>query len=56
MKDTIGDRFKITKNGKVLRRSMGIGHFRTRKSSKNLVGKRNRKGLSGVTHQTLKAY
>lgn len=56
MKDTIGDRFKVTKNGKVLRRSMGVGHFRTRKSTKNLVGKRTRKGLSGVTAQTLKAY
>lgn len=55
-KDTIGDRFKVTKNGKILRRSMGVGHFRTRKSSKNLVNKRTRKGLAGVTAQTLKAY
>ncbi len=55
MKDTISDRIKITRNGKVLRRSMGVGHFRTRKSTKNLVGKRTRKALN-VSITALKNY
>lgn len=55
-KDAVGDRFKVTKNGKVLRRSMGIGHSRTRQTKKSLLTKRSHKPVSGVTHKELKAY
>ena len=42
MKDSIRDRIKVTKTGKLLRRPMGIGHARARKSSRQL----GRKALS----------
>lgn len=38
-------RIKITRTGKVVRRSMGVNHFRTRKTQKNIRGKRKTRGL-----------
>jgi len=35
-KKSISTRFKVTKNGKVLHRKMGQGHFRAKRSSKQL--------------------
>lgn len=55
MKKSVSSRIKITKNGKVMRRTMGVGHFRTRKSSKNLLRKRTPVS-SGLSAQTLKTY
>jgi ribosomal protein L35 len=40
MKNSVVSRIKITKKGKVLRRKMGVDHFRTRKSKKNILQKR----------------
>lgn len=40
MNKSISKRLKITKNGKVVRRPMGVNHFRTRKSTKNVRSKR----------------
>jgi len=41
LKKSVSTRIRITKNGKIMRRTMGIGHFRTRKSTRNLRRKRN---------------
>jgi ribosomal protein L35 len=46
MKKAVSKRIRITKRGKVVRRSMALDHFRTRKSTKNLRGKRKVMGLN----------
>ncbi|HTY40131.1 MAG TPA: 50S ribosomal protein L35 [Candidatus Paceibacterota bacterium] len=38
-------RIRITKNGKIVRRSMRLDHFKTRKSTKNARGKRKARSL-----------
>jgi len=45
MKNTIKKRIRITKNGKMVRRVMGVNHFHTRKSGKRLRTKRKSLGL-----------
>lgn len=46
MRKSQSKRIKITKNGKIVRRPMGVNHFRTRKSSNNVRGKRKSRGLN----------
>lgn len=46
-------RVKITKSGKIMRRKMNTGHFRTRKSSNNLRLKRTRTTLGVSKHAVL---
>lgn len=36
MKHSIRDRIKVTKTGKLMRRKMGLDHFRAKKSSKQI--------------------
>lgn len=38
---SVKKRIRITKNGKVLRRTMGVGHFKSKKSGKSLQNKRS---------------
>ncbi|MBU6500413.1 MAG: 50S ribosomal protein L35 [Patescibacteria group bacterium] len=45
MKKSVSKRFKLTKNGKLVRRSMSVNHFRTRKSTKNVRQKRQTRGI-----------
>ncbi|MCL4437689.1 hypothetical protein M1513_01470 [Patescibacteria group bacterium] len=45
MKKKISKRLKITKTGKVLKRTMGLCHFRAKKSSKQI---KRKKGMSEV--------
>ncbi len=45
MKKSISQRIRITRRGKAVRRPMGVGHFRTRKSTANVRGKRKQRGL-----------
>lgn len=45
MRKSASQRIRITKNGKIVRRSMAVDHFRTRKSTKNLRGKRKNRSL-----------
>ena len=45
MRKSVSKRIRITKNGKIVRRSMAIDHFRTRKSTKNLKRKSKTMGL-----------
>lgn len=49
MQKSISKRIRVTKTGKLVRRSMAIDHFRTRKSTKNLRQKRNTRGLNSVS-------
>jgi len=46
MQKSFTKRIRITKNGKLLRRSMAVDHFRTRKSTKNLRQKKNQRSLN----------
>ena len=48
-------RIKITKNGKIVRRRMGVGHFTTRKTSKMNRDAGKARGLD-MSLKTLKAY
>ena len=50
MKNSIKKRIRITKNGKLVRRSMGVDHFRTRQSTKSI---RNSRKNSSI-HDTLR--
>ncbi|MEK7546992.1 MAG: 50S ribosomal protein L35 [Patescibacteria group bacterium] len=45
MQKSFVKRIKITKNGKIIRRSMSVNHFRTRKSTKNIRHKRKTRQL-----------
>jgi len=40
MRKSIASRIKITKTGKILRRSMGQGHFRAKKDHSRISDKR----------------
>lgn len=35
-KDSVKDRIRVTKNGKLMRRKMGLGHFRSKKNSREM--------------------
>jgi len=55
MNKSITKRIRITKTGKIVRRSMGIGHFRTRTTQKNIRNKRKSRSLN-FPMKTLKNY
>jgi ribosomal protein L35 len=42
----LAKRVKITKNGKIVRRAMGIDHFRTRKNASTIQKKRKSRSLN----------
>lgn len=46
MKKSISQRIRITRRGKVIRRPMGVGHFRTRKNQKTVRGLGKKRGLN----------
>jgi ribosomal protein L35 len=48
MQKIISKRIKITKNGTLLRRAMGIGHFRAKKSGKSIARKTAYRTLSDI--------
>lgn len=50
---SVSKRIKITSNGKIVRRPMGVNHFRTRKSSKLVQSKRKTKSLNLSTKSIL---
>ena len=55
MNKSATDRIRITKNGKMVRRPMAVGHFRTRTNAKGIRNKRHSRGL-GLSLKTLKNY
>jgi len=52
---TLSKRIKITKNGKIVRRPMGVSHFRTRTNAKAIRNKRRTRSLN-FSLKTLKNY
>ncbi|MBI4085703.1 MAG: hypothetical protein HY433_00435 [Candidatus Liptonbacteria bacterium] len=46
MKKSLSNRIKITRTGKLTRRSMAVNHFRTRKSTANIRQKKKQRGLN----------
>jgi ribosomal protein L35 len=48
-------RIRITKNGKIVRRAMGVSHFRTRTTQKSIRNKRHSRSLD-FPMKTLKNY
>ena len=55
MNKSATDRIRITKNGKMVRRPMAVGHFRTRTNAKGIRNKRHSRPL-GLSLKTLKNY
>lgn len=45
MKSSYSDRIKITKRGKIVRKPMGTGHFRSKLNGK---GRRNKNKMRGL--------
>jgi ribosomal protein L35 len=52
---SITKRIRITGNGKIVRRPMGVNHFRTRKSAKNVQSKRKTLSL-GISTKSILNY
>lgn len=50
LKKSVAKRIRITKNGKIIRRSMRTDHFRTSKSTNNIRGKRKSRSLDYPLH------
>jgi len=46
MNKSLTKRLKITRNGKVVRRPMAVGHFRAHKSGNTIRGKRQSRTLN----------
>ena len=46
MNKSVIKRIKVTKTGKLMRRNMGLGHFRSKKSGKEMGRKTNATGVS----------
>ncbi len=42
---SVHTRIRFTKNGKMVRRPMGVDHFRTRQTSKSIMNKRKTRSL-----------
>ncbi len=55
MNKSLSKRIRITKNGKIVRRTMGVNHFRTRTTQKNIRGKSKTRSL-GISLKTLLNY
>lgn len=51
MKKSISKRLKITKTGKVLRRQMAIGHFRSKKSGQKRQSKKLYEKIGNASYQ-----
>jgi large subunit ribosomal protein L35 len=47
-------RFRVTKNGKVIRRKMGTGHFRAKKSSSTKQSLRNTVSLTSSDKRAMR--
>ncbi len=53
-KRAVAKRFKVTKNGKVIARTAGQGHFNSRESGNVTRAKRNDKTIATGTQKTIK--
>jgi len=55
-KKAVSKRIRITSTGKVMKRPMGVDHFKTRKSAGILRGKRHGTSLAAVDVRTFTKY
>jgi ribosomal protein L35 len=55
-KKSLAKRVRITRTGKLVRRSMGVNHFKTRKSTNNNRDKRRMRSFSVADHQKILNY
>ena len=55
-KKSLAKRVRVTKNGKLIRRPLGVNHFKTRKSNKNLRDKRKARTFSKSDRQNILTY
>lgn len=46
VKNSIKSRIRVTKTGKLLRRRMGLGHFRAKKNSREMQRKERQTGFN----------
>ncbi|MDD4930756.1 MAG: 50S ribosomal protein L35 [Candidatus Colwellbacteria bacterium] len=53
---TFSKRIKITKTGKLIRRHMGLSHFKAKKSPKSIRSRRNDITIASVDLKALKAH
>lgn len=53
-KKSISKRFRVTKTGKVIKRTAGQGHFNSRESGKVKRNKRSDQSLSKTMHHFVK--
>ena len=56
MKHAVTDRFRVTKTGKTMRRPMGIGHSRAKKTGKYRRGKRKTLTLAKADIKQIRQY
>ncbi|MFH0712425.1 MAG: hypothetical protein V2A55_00990 [Candidatus Jorgensenbacteria bacterium] len=54
-KNSIKNRIKITKTGKIKRRAMGLGHSRANKSNVQILRRRKKRGLN-IPKENIKNY
>jgi ribosomal protein L35 len=53
---SVSKRIKFTKNGKLIRRPLGVNHFKTRKSKSNLRDKRKSRKVSSADSKNVSTY
>ncbi len=53
---TFTKRIKVTKTGKLVRRQMGLSHFKAKKNAKTIRAKRNEVKVSSVDIKVLKSH
>ena len=56
MKKAISKRIKKTKTGKILRRAMGLGHYRAKKSGSAIKRKKSYRSGGDITKVLSKKY
>ena len=56
MKRSIRSRIRITKKGKVMRRKMGLGHFKAKKSRREQLRKKKPLALKSPNAKHIKKY
>lgn len=53
---SLAKRVRVTRKGKVMRRPLGVNHFKTRKSTGNNRGKRKSRAISEPDMKNILAY
>ncbi|MEK9154641.1 MAG: 50S ribosomal protein L35 [Patescibacteria group bacterium] len=56
MRKTVSKRIRVTRTGKVLRRAMGLCHFRAKKSSSQIKRKKITRSIDDLSKKLIKKY